>query len=676
MYFNIAINNIKKSFKDYAIYFITLTLAVCIFYNFNSMNSQTVMQDMNKIEVLVKLISYISIFISVVFGGLVIYANNALLKKRKKEFGIYTTLGMSKTKVSKILIYETFVVGMISLVTGLLLGIVLSQGISVITGKLFEFNMEEYKFIISTNAIGKTFIYFGAMFILVMIFNTVVVSKHKLIDMINASKKNEEIKTRNPIVSVIIFILSLAVLSRAYYLGWKFAPTPKNINFPLSIIWGSAGTLLFFFGLAGFILVILKKNPQIYLKRLNIFVIKQFNNKINTNFISMAIICLMLFVTIVMSSSSLSIKTKLEERLENLTPFDANIELNIRSDQQEVRDIEKALKTVDFQLRESYKYAVLDVYGTDIKVSNLLNEYANKDLKARLKNYVGNLKTIGISQYNEMKKLKGESTIELKANEALLLTRDNDEKQAINNLIKDKNGIDINGKKYTLINGKKYTLKTDIDLKEIEYNLIAIVPDYAVENMTKYYSTMYMKNIDEMAKEDLEEQVKELKQKFSNLDYDYDKILNKYGFILRAETRTQVYNETKNAIGTNLYIGIYLGFVFLIASAAVLAIQQLTEASDSVNRYKTLKKIGASDHMINKTIFTQILIHFMAPLMLALVHSIVALVIIGRLSKYAGLLAIFKLGPTIFITGIVVIVIYGSYLYAAYTGYKNIVKSS
>jgi putative ABC transport system permease protein len=381
----------------------------------------------------------------------------------------------------------------------------------------------------------------------------------------------------------------------------------------------------------------------------------------------MAIICLMLFVTIVMSSSSLSIKAKLEERLEKLTPFDANIELDIRSDKQEVQDIQKALKTVNFQLTESHKYAVLDIYDTDIKVSSLLNQYANKALKARLKNYVGNLKTIKVSQYNEMRKLKGHPTVELKENEVLMITMDSDEKEALNNLIKNKKEINING--------NKYTLKKDIDLKDIEYNLIAIVPDSAVENMVKYYSIMHIKNTNEMAKEDLEEQVKELKQKFSNVDYDYEKILNKYGFILRAETKTQIYNETKNAIGTNLYIGIYLGFVFLIASAAVLAIQQLTEASDSVNRYKTLKKIGASDHMINKTIFTQILIHFMAPLMLALVHSIVALAIVGRLSKYAGVLAIFKLGPTIFMTGFIVIVIYGSYLYAAYTGYKNIVKN-
>ncbi|MGF7059602.1 FtsX-like permease family protein [Brassicibacter mesophilus] len=667
MYFNIATSNLKKSFKDYAIYFITLTLAVSIFYNFNSMNSQSVMQEMD-IDILIQSISYISIFISVVFGGLVIYANNALVKKRKKEFGIYTTLGMSKRKVSKILTYETFIVGIISLGTGLLLGVILSQGISVIIGKLFEFNMDEYKFILSTDAIAKTIIYFSTMFILVMIFNIVAVSKHKLIDLINASKKSEEIKTRNSIISVIIFILSIVTLSRAYYLGWKFASNPKSINFPLSIIFGGVGTLLFFFGLAGFTLFILKKNEQIYLKKLNIFVIKQFSNKINTNFISMGIICLMLFTTIVMSSSSLSIKTQLEEELGKLPPFDANIELGIRSDDQEIKDIEEALKKVDFKLRQPSEYVVVDIYSTNIKVSDFLKEYANEELKERLKKYVGKLRTIGVSQYNAMRKLKGDSTIELKENEVLLLSRDKDENQALNNL--------INNKKEIIINENKYSLKIDKHLKDIEYNLMAIVPDSSVENMTKSYSTMYINSLNDVNKQKLEEDVKELRKKFANIDYNYDEILNKYGFIIRAETKTQVYNETKNAVGTSLYIGMYLGFVFLIASAAVLAIQQLTEASDSSNRYKILKKIGVSDNMINKTIFTQILIHFMAPLMLAISHSIMALVIVGKLSRNVGLAFLFKLGPTIFITGIIVIGVYGSYLYAAYTGYKNIIKNS
>lgn len=666
MYFKIAINNIKKSFKDYAIYFITLTLAVCIFYNFNSINSQTAMNQINKIESVLKFISYISVFMSIVFGGLVLYANSALLKKRKKEFGIYAVLGMSKRKISQILIYETFVVAFISLIIGIVGGVLLSQGISVLTGKLFEIDMSQYRFVISAKAISKTFLYFGIMFILVMIFNTLVVSKQKLIDMINASKKNEYITLRSPMISVIIFILSLFVLGRGYYLAWKFAPTPKNINFPYSIIWGSLGTLLFFFGLSGFILLILRKSKKIYLKKLNIFVIKQFNNKINTNFVSMAVICLMLTLTIGILSMSLNMKYESEKTLKNLMPFDAEIELSISEDNQKVKDIKEALNILGFQLNNSYEYAILDFYWTNIKTSDLLNQYANKELKDTL-SYRGYLSAMKLSQYNEVRKLKGEDRVNLKDNEVLLITNDDNEKQALQKLIENEKKINIEG--------KNYNIKNNTAIKENDYRLIVILPDYITEKMTKSYAVMHIKE-NEKNKKQIEDMVKELKEKFRNLDYERDKLLSKYGFIVHANTRIQMYDDIKSTTGTILYIAIYLGFVFLIASAAILAIQQLTEASDSLNRYKALKKIGASDDMINKTIFIQILIHFIAPLSLALIHSLVGIQIMKRLSEYEGGLEIFKLGPTVIVTGVVILIIYGGYFYTTYLGYKNIVKNS
>lgn len=129
-------------------------------------------------------------------GGLILYANNFLVKKRKKELGIYMTLGMGKNKISKILTYETALVGIISLVVGLGIGIIVSQGISAFASKLFEVSLSNYKFLLSTDAILKTVLYFGIIFILVMIFNTFVISKYKLIDMLTAAKKNEDIKIK------------------------------------------------------------------------------------------------------------------------------------------------------------------------------------------------------------------------------------------------------------------------------------------------------------------------------------------------------------------------------------------------------------------------------------------------------------------------------------------------
>ncbi|MDM8129578.1 FtsX-like permease family protein, partial [Paraclostridium benzoelyticum] len=204
MYFKLAFENVRKSFKIYRIYFLTMGLAVSIFYSFNSIESQQAILDLSKskenpIDLLINSIEIISIFVSFILGGLILYANNFLIKKRKKELGIYRTLGMSNLKISQVIVIETVIVGILSLVVGLLIGLVLSQGLSAFASKLFEVDMSKYKFIISSNAIQKTIVYFGIIFLIVMIFNVITISRYKIIDLVNASKKVENIKFKNPI---------------------------------------------------------------------------------------------------------------------------------------------------------------------------------------------------------------------------------------------------------------------------------------------------------------------------------------------------------------------------------------------------------------------------------------------------------------------------------------------
>src|SRR5690554_3140664 len=226
MFFKIAINNVKRSFKDYFIYFLTLTFGVCIFYSFNTIEAQNSMLEMGKstaefMSTLNALIAGASVFVAFILGGLIAYANNFLIKKRKRELGIYMTLGMSKGKISKILIIETILIGLISLVVGIILGIIVSQGLSIITAKLLAVNIIKYKFIISVNAVIKSAVYFGIIFILVMILNQRTISKYKLIDMLNASKKNEKIRINNPFLSIVVFLISVATLVMAYILILK-----------------------------------------------------------------------------------------------------------------------------------------------------------------------------------------------------------------------------------------------------------------------------------------------------------------------------------------------------------------------------------------------------------------------------------------------------------------------
>lgn len=314
MLFKLSVKNMKKSFKDYAIYFLTLVLGVAIFYMFNSLDSQQAMLDVSQstrkmIELMIQMLSFVSVFIAVILGLLIVYANNFLINRRKREFGIYMTLGMGKRQISKIILFETILVGILSLISGLIIGIFASQFMSILVGKLFEADMSKFEFVFSKSACIKTCIYFAVMYVAVMIFNTITISRYKLINLLTAIKKNETVKIKNPMLSILIFLIGAGILGYAY---WKVTGGIESLStadkiLPI-ILMGIIGTVLVFWSLSGFILRVIQTRKNTYLKGTNMFVLRQLNNKINTTVISMSVICIMLFLTISILSSSLSLR--------------------------------------------------------------------------------------------------------------------------------------------------------------------------------------------------------------------------------------------------------------------------------------------------------------------------------------------------------------------------------
>ena len=151
-------------------------------------------------------------------------------------------------------------------------------------------------------------------------------------------------------------------------------------------------------------------------------------------------------------------------------------------------------------------------------------------------------------------------------------------------------------------------------------------------------------------------------------DIDYDKT----GYVM-ANNRDEIYEENNGLTTVILFVGIYIGIVFLISSMAILALQQLSEASDSIERYKSLKRLGASTKSINKTIFVQILVYFSIPVALAVVHSIVAIVVAN---DFISMFNQPDIGSSSLITAGIFLVIYVIYFYITYGGYKNIVKNN
>ncbi|QWG71447.1 ABC transporter permease [Bacillus mycoides] len=659
MYSKIAIGNVKKSFKDYAIYFLTLTLAVCIFYSFNSIESQKALMEINAsdrkyVPTVMNAISNVSVFVSVILGGLILYANNFLIKKRKKELGIYMTLGMGRRNISRILVTETFLVGVISLVSGLIIGIGVSQGLSTFALKLFDLPINKYKFAISTGAIGKSVLYFGIMFLLVMLFNVYVVSKYKIIDLLTAGRKSEDVKFRNLLIYVITFIMCVASLGYAYVTVLKIGLNFTNPMLVVSIILGILGTLLFFFSLSGFILYVVKKNKKVYFKGLNIFIIKQINSKVNTNFISMSVICLMLFLTMVALSTGISFNRMMDATTKEITPFDASITLENKD---ESYTIEEVLNKANFKISNNEKYVSYNVYRTGMEVVDFVPEG---------KDYNNDIDFIKVSDYNKILNLKGEKEITLNNNEILLLSNESRLANSTNERLKNSNKVNIKEKEYLVKNAK--VIQENLYTYDVRTNYFTIVIND--EFLSGYKITESVLNVNY-----LDGNREEYNKKYDNVARGfYDENGPKLNINrIAGKSKDEVCAGSKGLKTIVLFIGIYIGIVFLITSMAVLALQQLSEASDSIDRYKSLKRIGSNGTMIDKTIFIQTFVYFSLPVFLAIIHSIVGIYVVNY---YINRFQQTDIILPALMTGLVFLVVYVVYFYTTYVGYKNIVKSN
>lgn len=663
MYSKLAFRNLKRSFKDYAIYFVTLVFGVCIFYTFNSIESQSIMMELSEVqasafEQVDLIMGYASIFVAFVLAFLIIYANNYLIKRRKKEFGIYMTLGMDKGNLSRIIFFETLLVGIISLAIGLGIGVILSQGLSVLTAKMFKVNLLKFKFVFSYSAMIKTLISFGIIYILVLMFNSMSIRKIQLIDLINSSKKNENIKVRNIWISVVIFIVSLIMIGYAYYLILDNGTATLGISVSgTSILLGAVGTFLFFFSLSGFLLKLVQSNKKLYLKDLNMFVLRQINSKINTVFLSISFICLSLFIGICMLAGGLGINSALNAEVEDLTQFDETI-WNF-----EGIDIYEYLKERNLDIRDYSKdYVSYINYKGDLKYSDLLSSEdmkKGKDLYPIASN--SEVQIISLTKFNEVMKMLNKDPIELKDGEYALFSDIDYLMDSLNNVLESNKKIEINGN--TLRPATKEVIEVVAYNQMMKNNLCTIiVKDNIVSGLTPWTSYLNI-NYNEGNESNINEKIndisEEAKKKNDNLIY--------------YATREEIIADSSSIGAIISYLGIYIGGVFLIVSAAVLALQQLSESTDNISRYNLLKKIGVDEDIINKSLLTQIAIYFLMPLSLALIHSIAGLEYSKRIVTLFGSINIMK---NILIALAVLVIIYGGYFVATYLGAKKNINNA
>lgn len=684
MLFKISLKNIRKSLKDYTVYFFTLILGVAIFYVFNAIDSQSVMLDvranvMDIIKLMNDILSGVSVFVSCILGFLIIYASRFLIKRRNKEFGIYLTLGMSKRKISVILFFETLLIGIVSLVAGLVIGTILSQFMSVIVANMFDADMTKFKFIFSMKACVKTLIYFAIMYVLVMIFNTFSISRCKLIDLLNAGKKTEKVTMKNPVVCTIVFVIGVGILSYAYWMvtrGVRTLNTFDKIGIPIAL--GCVATFLIFWSVSGFMIRIFTSIKSVYYKGVNSFVLRQFCSKINTTVFSTTVICIMLFITISVLSAALSMKDSLSKDLDSMCPvdvqlakysYDAMSEAYATSQDMNEKDrgmleesklsIIETLNNSGFDAQKYFKdVAEYNIYNTGLTVKDTLGDINTDDYQF-MADTIMPVMTIG--DYNSVARLYGNSTYELNDDEYIIVADYKNMVMIRNQALKKGIILSVNGKEYKPRYNECKDGFVQIGVQNMNDGIL-VVPDNAVK-------PQQVRNMGLSA-----DYRADTKEERYFIETQLDNLMKNISFKKSFISWNSRIDLAESSVGLGAlvtFIALYLGIIFLISSAAILALRELSDSADNKERYGMLRKLGVDERMIDMALFKQIGIFFAFPLILALIHSVFGIKFINIILATMGMSS---MAASIGLTLAFVAVIYGGYFLITYLCSRSIIR--
>lgn len=688
--FKLSLNNMRKSIKDYAIYFFTLVLGVAIFYIFNAIETQSAMLKISKdtrevIELMTSLISGVSVFIAFVLGFLIVYASRFLMKRRNKEFGLYLLLGMGKRKVSMLLFLETLIIGLVSLAVGLLVGVGLSQLTSLLVANMFEADMSSYQFIFSSQAFFKTCLYFAIIYLVVILFNTITIGKCRLIDLFQHGKKSETVKMKNPWLSVLVFLIAVAGLAYAYHRVVTEYDELYGKDIFICIAIGCVCTLLFFWSVSGMLFRVISSIKSVYYKGLNSFIVRQMSSRINTNVVSISVICIMLFFTICILSGALSIRNGLNDGLKKYARADVNLSKSFLDlTEADLSEDEKAQYAAwnDASILEIYKSLTTDiepyfseyedvyVYGAeDLTVRDSLGDAACAELLGEDSEKADSMEAVmAVSDYNRIAKLYGNETISLEEDEYAVIANYEDIVIYRNQVLQAGKTITVYGQELKPGVSACVDGNLEIGTQAMETGIF-VVPDRVVEGQTpksEYLAANY--NTEDKAEidarnETLEIQAFEIQALFA--------AQNLQNVFIGINTKANIMAASVGLGAIASFIGIYIGFIFLISGAAILALKELSESTDNVERYRMLRKLGVDRKMMNHALFSQMGLFFLFPLALAIVHSVFGLMFCKKMLKLMGT---GDMGVSILMTAIIMAVIYGGYFLITYLSGKKIIN--
>lgn len=723
----LAWGNVRRAGRDYLVYLLTLTLGVTVFYAFNTISMQVDIAGIDEeglAQVMGSMLGYLTYFLAGVMAFLMVYANNFIMKRRKKEFGLYQVLGMGRGRVATIMALETVIVSVVAFAAGIVLGVGLSQLMTFFTASLFKTQIANFHFFFSMHAFNLTLACMLVMFVLTLLLNLRAVRRTKLIELMGAERRNESIKTRNPWIAIAIFAVGVALVGVAYYRllrdGFPLTATDSKLQeamsqFGITTAMVTVGTFALFWGLSGMLIKLLQSLRSVYWRGLNMFTVRQLSAKVNTVCFSMGVIAMILFLAITSVTCGMSIANVMNENLERYNPVDVSqtyvyytpdtldyykeyVNPSDVADRMALADTTVDLyaawhgesKSADNNDETGKKVNIADVAGEHVQIDSYLSYPLGgsdpsvtpsemcKTMGEKLPKAFGgsNADAMGLfvtpaSQYNKLRQMMGEEPVSI-GRDQYLLTCD------MGGELGDLYTKYMAGGHTLTLGGhelKPATDKSDKDTAAIANSAMGSNPGTVVAadellsqlNLQPYSSSLLVNYKQGMDTTEADESIKYTL--LDNLLVD-GKEPGLWGvFIMRSE----MYTQAAQMNGMISYLAIYIGFVLVVACAAILSIQQLSNVADGSRSYRVLAQIGCDDRQIRHSVMAQQAVFFLFPLAVGLAHSFVALKVIIEMVSIFGDMSI---GGTVGLTCAIFLAAYGGYFLVTYLMSTGMVRAA
>lgn len=722
----LAWGNVRRAGRDYLVYLLTLTLGVTVFYAFNTISMQVDIAGIDEeglAQVMGSMLGDLTYFLAGVMAFLMVYANNFIMKRRKKEFGLYQVLGMGRGRVATIMALETVIVSVVSFVAGIVLGVGLSQLMTFFTASLFKTQIANFHFFFSVHAFNLTLACMLVMFVLTLLLNLRAVRRTKLIELMGAERRNESIKTCNPWIAIAIFAVGVVLVGVAYYRllrdGFPLTATDSKLQeamnqFGITTAMVTVGTFALFWGLSGMLIKLLQSLRGVYWRGLNMFTVRQLAAKVNTVCFSMGVIAMLLFLAITSVTCGMSIASVMNENLERYTPADMSQTYVYytpetldyykeyvnpsEADRMVLADTTVDLypawhgkgKSADNNDETGKKVDIADVAGEHVQIDSYLSYPLGgsdpsvtpsemcKAMGEKLPKAFGgsNADTMGLfvtpaSQYNKLRQMMGEEPVHI-GHDQYLLTCDmgGELVDMYTKYMAGGHALTLGGHEL-----KPATDKSDEDTAAIANLAMGSNPGTVVVadellsqlNLQPYSSSLLVNYKQGMDTTEADESIKYTV--LDNLLVD-GKEPGLWGTFI---TRSEMYAQAAQMNGLISYLAIYIGFVLVVACAAILSIQQLSNVADGSRSYRVLAQIGCDDRQIRHSVMAQQAVFFLFPLAVGLAHSFVALKVIIELVSIFGNMSI---GGTVGLTCAIFLAAYGGYFLVTYLMSTGMVRAA